>query len=111
MFTRLVTKCFGGTTLAAAALGVAAVIAAGTANAGSVDDAFLAQLAKDGITPPSSQRAINDAHAICTALEQGASAQAVYNAVAVTTGLNAKGAKIFAVDSASAYCPQYVTST
>jgi hypothetical protein len=31
--------------------------------------------------------------------------------VAESTGLSAKGAKTFAVDAASAYCPQYVTSS
>ncbi|TGN71951.1 DUF732 domain-containing protein, partial [Mycobacterium tuberculosis] len=41
----------------------------------------------------------------------GHSAKAVIKAVAKATGLSAKGAKTFAVDAASAYCPQYVTSS
>jgi hypothetical protein len=32
-------------------------------------------------------------------------------AVAETTGLSVKGAKVFALDAAQAYCPQYVTSS
>ena len=31
--------------------------------------------------------------------------------MAQATGLSTKGAKTFSVDAASAYCPQYVTST
>jgi hypothetical protein len=110
MFTHRFTKSVAGTTLAAATLGMAALIAAGTANAGTTDDAFLAQLQKDGIIPPTPARAVSDAHNVCNALNQGNSAQAVINAVAQTTGLDAKGANTFAVDAASAYCPEYVTS-
>jgi hypothetical protein len=84
--TRRFRKSVAGTTLAAATLGMAALITAGTAGAGSVDDAFIAQLDNDGITPPSV-------------------------AVAETTGLSVKGAKVFALDAAQAYCPQYVTSS
>jgi hypothetical protein len=84
--TRRFRKSVAGTTLAAAALGMAALITAGTAGAGSVDDAFIAQLDNDGITPPSVT-------------------------VAETTGLSVKGAKVFALDAAQAYCPQYVTSS
>ena len=84
--TRRFRKSVAGTTLAAATLGMAALITAGTAGAGSVDDAFIAQLDNDGITPPSA-------------------------AVAETTGLSVKGAKVFALDAAQAYCPQYVTSS
>jgi Protein of unknown function (DUF732) len=111
MFTRRFTKSVAGTTLAAAALGMAALFAAGTASAGSVDDAFIAQLQQDGITPPTVARAITDGHGVCNALDQGYSSQQVINAVAESTGLSAKSAKTFAIDAASAYCPQYVTST
>ncbi|BBX95651.1 DUF732 domain-containing protein [Mycobacterium lacus] len=111
MFTHRLTASLAGTTLTATALGLAALGFAGAAGATSTDTAFLAQLRADGITPPSAARAISDAHAVCAALDEGHSPQEVINAVAESTGLNAKGAKIFAVDAASAYCPQYVTST
>ena len=111
MLIRRFTASVAGTTLTAAALGLAALGFAGTASASSVDDAFLAQLQADGITPPSAARAISDAHAVCRALDQGHSGQEVINAVAESTGLRANGAKTFAVDAASAYCPQYVTSS
>lgn len=101
---------FTATIVGTAALGLAAVGLAGTAGASSVDDAFLAQLAADGITPPSASVAIKDAHAVCNALDQGHSSKEVISAVAQATGLSNKGSKTFAVDAASAYCPQYVTS-
>jgi hypothetical protein len=110
-FTRRFSKSVAGTSLAAATLGITALITTGTAGAGSVDDGFIAQLGKDGITPPSSAVAVKDAHSVCNALDNGNTSQAVINAVAETTGLSAKGAKVFAVDAAQAYCPQYVTSS
>ncbi|HWF29103.1 MAG TPA: DUF732 domain-containing protein [Mycobacterium sp.] len=111
MFTGRFPASVARTTLTAGALGLAALGFAGTAGATSVDDAFLAQLQADGITPPSAARAINDGHAVCKALDNGHSSQEVISAVAQSTGLSSKSAKTFAVDAASAYCPQYVTST
>jgi len=111
MFTRRFTVNVARTTLTAAALGMAALSFAGTASASKVDDTFLAQLQADGITPPSAARAISDAHAVCKALDAGQSPQEVVSAVATSTGLTQKGAKTFAVDAASAYCPQYVTQS
>ncbi|OMC21875.1 DUF732 domain-containing protein [Mycobacterium sp. SP-6446] len=111
MFTRRFAAPAARATLTAAALGLAALGFAGTAGATTVDDAFLAQLQADGITPPTAARAISDGHAVCKALDNGHSSQEVISAVAQSTGLSAKGAKTFAVDAASAYCPQYVTST
>ncbi|AGC63865.1 putative secreted protein [Mycobacterium liflandii 128FXT] len=115
MFTRRFAASLAGTTLTAASLGLAALgfaaTATATATAGSTDDAFLAQIQADGITPPSAARAISDAHAVCTALDEGNSPTTVINAVAESTGLSSKGAKTFAIDAASAYCPEYVTSS
>ncbi|MCV7079939.1 DUF732 domain-containing protein [Mycobacterium szulgai] len=110
MFTRRFTANIARTTLTAAALGLAALGFAGTAGASSADDAFLAQLQTDGITPPSAARAISEAHTVCKSLDQGQSSTEVINGVAKRTGLSAKGAKTFAIDAAEAYCPQYVTS-
>lgn len=71
MFTRRFAASMVGTTLTAATLGLAALGFAGTASASSTDEAFLAQLQADGITPPSAARAIKDAHAVCDALDEG----------------------------------------
>jgi hypothetical protein len=111
MFTRRFTASLAGTALTAAALGLSALGLAGAAGATTSDAAFLAQLQSDGITPPSAAVAVRDAHAVCNALEQGHSSRDVIDAVAQSTGLSPKGAKTFAVDAASAYCPQYVTSS
>lgn len=110
MFTRRFAASLAGTTLTAAALGLAALGMAGTAAANSTDDSFVAQIKADGITPPSAARAITEAHAVCTALDAGQSSAQVYASVGKRTGLSAGSSKTFAVDAASAYCPQYVTS-
>jgi hypothetical protein len=110
MFAHRFAASVAGTALTAAALGLTALGLAGSAGASSVDDAFLAQLTADGITPPSASAAVGEAHAVCKALDQGYSSKDVINAVAQSTGLSTKGAKTFSVDAASAYCPQYVTS-
>jgi predicted homoserine dehydrogenase-like protein len=111
MFARRFTASVASAAIAVAGLGMAAVIAAGPASAGSVDDAFLNQLEQDGITPPSAQRAIKDAKAVCSALNKGYSADEVIDAVAESTGLNNDGANTFAVDAAMAYCPEFVEQT
>jgi len=110
MFTRRFTASLAGTALTAAALGLAA-FGAGTASASSVDDEFLAQLQSDGLTVNSPDAAVSLAHGVCKALNQGESGKEVVNSVAQSTGLSAKGAKTFSLDAASAYCPQYVTSS
>ncbi|HTQ21807.1 DUF732 domain-containing protein [Mycobacterium sp.] len=109
MFSHRSTSSLAGIILTAGTLGLAALGFASTAGATSVDDSFLAKIKADGITPPSAARAIKDAHAVCASLDAGHSAQQVYGEVADATGLDAEGAKEFAVDAASSYCPQYVT--
>ncbi|OBI93507.1 DUF732 domain-containing protein [Mycobacterium sp. 1245805.9] len=111
MFTRRFIASVAGAALTAAALGLATLGFAGTAGASTGDAAFLAQLQSDGITPPSAAAAIRQAHTVCNALDQGQSSREVIDSVAQSTGLSPKGAKTFAVDAASAYCPQYVTSS
>ncbi len=111
MFTRRFTASVAGAALTAAALSLTALGFAGTAGASNSDDAFLAQLESDGITPPTSAAALKEAHAVCTALDAGESSQQVINEVGDATGLSAKGSKTFAIDAAVAYCPQYITHT
>lgn len=109
MFTRRLNSSIAGTVLTAAALSAAALGFAGSAGANTADDAFITQLQADGITPPSAARAISDAHKVCNALDEGYSGQEVINAFSDATGLSARDAETFAVDAASAYCPQYLT--
>lgn len=111
MSHRRFTKSLAGTTLTAGALGLAALGFAGTASATAVDDAFIAQIEADGIQPPSSSRAISEAHTVCTELNAGTSSKQVIANVAQRTGLSSKGANTFAIDAAKSYCPQYVKTT
>jgi len=109
MSTRF-TKSFVGTTFAAGAIALVALLSAGTASAASATDtAFLAQIAKDGIHPPSDEAAISLAHTVCSQLDSGASADSVVAKVTNVTGLSSKASNTFAVDAAQAYCPQYVS--
>jgi Protein of unknown function (DUF732) len=109
MLSHRFTAAVAAITLTGATVGLTALGFAGMASASSVDDAFLAQIQADGITPPSAERAISEAHKVCESLNQGHSSQQVYSEVAEATGLSTKGAKVFAVDAATAYCPQYVS--
>jgi Protein of unknown function (DUF732) len=60
-----------GTAIAAAALGLATLLGAGPAHAGTADDQFLATLHQQGIGFGNAQSAINVAHHVCDALGQG----------------------------------------
>ena len=108
MFT-LFTKSVARTALAAGTLGLAALVAAGAANAGSVDDNFLAALKKDGISVSDEQAAVNNGKKTCTYLDQGKSSDAISQALQkANPGLGEKGAKVFMVDSAKFYCPEHL---
>ena len=105
----LFSKSVARTALAAGTLGLAALVAAGAANAGSVDDSYLAQLKKDGISVSNEQVAVSDAQKVCTLLDQGKSPDSISQALQkANPGLSAKGAKVFMVDSAKFYCPQHL---
>jgi hypothetical protein len=110
MFTGRFAAPVARTTLTAAALGLAALGFAGTAGASSVDDAFLAQLQADGITPPSAARRQRWTRRLQSA-RQRPLGPGGHQRGSRSTGLSSKGAKTFAVDAASADCPQYVTSS
>lgn len=111
MFTRRFTASLAGTTLTAAEpLGLAALGLAGTAGASTADDTL--NVRDQGRRHHAAeQRAISEAHAACSALDAGQSSKQVIAGVAQRTGLSSSGAHTFAVDAASAYCPQYVTTT
>ncbi len=91
--------------LTAATLGLAALGFAGTAAQAPTDEAFLCAGGRT-TSAERSARHQGRARAVCDALDEGHWPN--IKAVAAT-GLSAKGAKTFAVDAASAYCPQYVT--
>ena len=103
------TKPVVGTGIAAAALGLAALLSAGTANAGTADDQFLAALHKQGITFGNTQSAINVAHHVCDALGQGMEPSQISQQLAShNPGIDGQSALLITVDAAQSYCPQYV---
>ena len=69
MFISQPLKPVVGTAIAAGTFGLAILLNAGTANAGTADDQFLAALHQQGISFGSTQSAI--AHHVCDALGQG----------------------------------------
>jgi hypothetical protein len=107
MFTSRFTKPVVGTALAAGTLGLAALLAAGTANADTADDQFLAALQQQGIGFVNADMPIHNAHSVCTDFDNGVPVSRIYQSMA-PSGLDAAGAKKFVVIAAEAYCPQYV---
>ena len=105
----LFTKSVARTALAAGTLGLAALVAAGTAHAGSVDDQFLAQLKKDGISVSNQQKMVNTGKSMCTVLDQGASPDSINQAIQKAYGLSKQEANVFMVDSAKFYCPEHLS--
>ncbi|MDT5259626.1 MAG: hypothetical protein QOD10_4706 [Mycobacterium sp.] len=98
-----------GTAIAAAALGLAAVLGAGTAHAGAADDQFLAALHQQGISFGNPQSAINAAHHVCDALGQGMEPSQISQQLAShNPQIDRQTALLITVDSAQSYCPQYV---
>ncbi|MGB9303235.1 MAG: DUF732 domain-containing protein [Mycobacterium sp.] len=94
-------------TVGAAALGLAALAACGTAAANSTDDAFIAQMKAVGVTFSSPQIAVQDAHQVCKELAGGKTGSEVANEVVSQTDLSPKQAAIFVGNATQTYCPQY----
>jgi Protein of unknown function (DUF732) len=109
MFTSRFTKPVVGTAVAAGALGLAALFAAGAANADTADDQFLAALHQQGIGFGDPQSAINVAHHVCDALGQGMEPSDIsQQLVSHNPNIDRQSALLITVDSAQSYCPQYV---
>jgi hypothetical protein len=98
-----------GTAIAAAALGLATLVGAGAAHAGTADDQFLAALHQQGIGFGNAQSAINVAHHVCDALGQGMEPSQISQQLAGhNPQIDRQTAVLLTVDSAQSYCPQYV---
>jgi hypothetical protein len=102
------TKSVARTALAAGALGIAALVAAGTASANSADTAFIDALTKAGIQVNDTQEAVKTAHGVCNALDQGASGREIAHALGYQGEMNSKQIKVFMLDSVQAYCPEFL---
>ena len=109
MFTSRFTKPAARTALAAGTLAVAALLAAGTANAEAADDQFLGALQQQGIGFGNTQSAITAAHHVCDALAQGMEPSDISSIMAgANSRIDRQTALVITVDAAQSYCPQYV---
>jgi hypothetical protein len=112
MFTSRFTKPVVGTALAAGTVGLAALLAAGTANADTSDDQFLAALQQQGIGFSNTQSAIGAAHHACDALGQGMEPSEIsQHMLSANSHLDQQTAVTIIVDAAQFYCPQYYHQT
>jgi hypothetical protein len=107
LFARQITK-FAGTALVAAALGLAAVATAGTAGAlRSADDSFLHAIADEGIGFDAPATAIDNAHYVCAALDDGVSPVDLGTEILENTDLSKRQAAVFVVSAVDIYCSEY----
>lgn len=93
-------------TVCAAFLSAAALVSAAPASADQLDNAFLAALAKGGITLPDPNTAIAMAHTVCSGLDSNQSSSVLAMKLMKDTDLSAKQAGYFIGLSVAAYCPQ-----
>jgi hypothetical protein len=98
---------FIGTAAAASALGLAALVSAGTANAGATDDMFISVLADQGIEAPSTEEAVSTALEVCTLFDHGQDLYAATTAVSEYTELGFEDSAFFVGASVAAYCPEH----
>jgi hypothetical protein len=109
MFTSRFAKPVVGTAVAVGTLGLAALLAAATANADTPDDQFLAALQQQGIGFGNTQSAIGVAHHVCDALGQGMEPSDISQHLAgANSHIDRQTALVITVDAAQSYCPQYV---
>jgi hypothetical protein len=108
MFTHRFIASVAGTTLTAAALGMATLGLAGTANAAATDKEFLAAVEQAGISVDNPQQVINVAKNVCSALDRGNSANSILSDITSKTDLTTNQGKSFIVDSVQAYCPEHL---
>ena len=105
MFSSRITK----PAIAAGMIGMAALLAAGTANAQTADDQFFGALQQQGIGFGSPESAMNVAHHACDALGAGMEPSDISTNIAAANGrIDRQTALVIVVDAAMAYCPQFV---
>ena len=91
----------------AVAAGTVALLAAGTAGAVTADASFLADLRAEGITYDSAGAVIADAYQVCGELDSGVSATDIGLEIMDYTGVSARQAAAFIVNSVDYYCPEH----
>ena len=95
---------------AAIALGAAGGVAA-PASVVQTDDAFVAALAKDGITMSDPSTAIAMAHTVCDGLDNHENTSVLAMSLMKDNDLSLEQSSYFVGASISAYCPQYIGHT
>jgi hypothetical protein len=101
---------FIGTAAAASALGLAALVSAGSAGATSTDDIFISVLADEGIQAPSTDEAVSVALDVCTVFDDGGDLYDAVNEVSEYTELNTDDSAFFVGASVASYCPEHETA-
>jgi uncharacterized protein DUF732 len=95
--------------VAAGTIGLAALVFAGAANAETADDQFFGTLQQQGIGFGTPESATKVAHHVCDALGQGMEPADISANIAGANGrIDRQTAVVIVVDSAMAYCPQFV---
>jgi hypothetical protein len=95
--------------IAAGMIGMAALLAAGTANAEPADDQFFGALQQQGIGFGSQESATKVAHHACDALGAGMEPSDISaNIAGANSAIDRQTALLIVVDAAQAYCPQFV---
>jgi Protein of unknown function (DUF732) len=98
-------------TFAAVLLSAAAPLFAAPASADQTDDAFIAALAGQGIAMPDNNASIRMGRNMCALLDQGTTRPLLVMKLMKDANLSARQAGFFLGLSASAYCPQYKSTT
>ncbi len=98
---------FIGTAAAASALGLAALVSAGTAGATSTDDIFVSVLEDEGIQAPSTAEAVSTAHDVCAVFDDGGDLYDAVDQVSKYTELGMNDSAFFVGASVATYCPEH----
>ncbi|OBI82943.1 DUF732 domain-containing protein [Mycobacterium sp. 1245805.9] len=92
-------------------LAAAALLGAAPAAAEPIDDAFVAALARNGISMSDRGTAVSMGHSVCAGFDKGEASTAVAMGIVKDTPLSPKQAGYFVGLSVAAYCPQYKGKT
>jgi hypothetical protein len=95
------------TAAAASALGIAALVGAGTAGASATDDTFMTVLADEGIQAPSTEEAVSTALDVCAMFDEGKDLYDAVSAVSDYTELEMDDSAYFVGASIGTYCPEH----
>lgn len=109
MFTTRFANTVSRAAVAASVFGVAGLLAAATAHAGSADDQFLGALQQQGISFGSPESATMVGHRVCDALGAGMEPADISSHIAgANADIDRQTALVIVVDAAQSYCPRFV---